>query len=313
MPSPRRRTTSSLSPGWQSHRIANKRRASARHSSLALDATASDVPQHPLPHPCRAHGSLAAPVHPRPACTNGTARSRSFFPVLSLPHPRLSFSRLRRARRLVLLLLVAPILTLLSDSRIQSDGRGETGTIGRADRDGGTTTLPSTLPSIRSLLSPPPRLLVDAARRSCSSLPRLYDSCLSLNPSWPTLQARFSCCFLSLCTRSLSRSLASVSVVLARRSLPAPPPPPCPVFARFLYTPYLPTKPKPSATTTIVVVTHTRPPGRRTDRAICCYHQLFASLRSRRGGRSLHRCAREGRVGVGGWALTGGGGAERGA
>lgn len=54
---PRRRTTSSLSPGWQSHRIANKRRASARHSSLALDATASDVPQHPLPHPCRAHGS----------------------------------------------------------------------------------------------------------------------------------------------------------------------------------------------------------------------------------------------------------------
>lgn len=41
------RCPSPLSPGWQSHRIANKRRASARHSSLALDATASDVP--PLP------------------------------------------------------------------------------------------------------------------------------------------------------------------------------------------------------------------------------------------------------------------------
>lgn len=52
---------------WQSHRIANKRRASARHSSLALDATASDVPPlppllrspHPSTHPSNA--PLASP------------------------------------------------------------------------------------------------------------------------------------------------------------------------------------------------------------------------------------------------------------
>lgn len=82
----------------------------------------------------------------------------------------------------------------------------------RTDRDGGreTTTLPSTLPSIRSLLSPPrhPPSTLPLPRRSTSSLPRLYGSCLPaclpVRPSTFPL-AYSSSLILSFLSPSLSR------------------------------------------------------------------------------------------------------------
>lgn len=110
------RCPSPLSPGWQSHRIANKRRASARHSSLALDATASDVP--PLPpllcpptslytpfdcsHPLPLHATLPIAAFLGPRCTRSSIFSFqpsplfAPFPPTPRPHLFLAFSFLRQ-------------------------------------------------------------------------------------------------------------------------------------------------------------------------------------------------------------------------
>lgn len=150
-----------------------------------------------------------------------------------------------------------------------------------------TTTLPSILPSIRSLLSPSPhplrryRVTLPLLFRG-STIPACLPACLPVpvpQPSpWPTLFKSDS-----PAAHPLSLSLSFVSPVC------------CPRFRLLLlYHPLLPVK-----TQTIDNHHHHHPshPHAATDRrtpysrAICCYHQLFASLRSRRGGeRSLSFC-----------------------
>jgi len=249
---PRRRTTSSLSPGWQSHRIANKRRASARHSSLALDATASDVPQHPLPLPIAEPTIAATPVRPPPLFR----LSLPLAPSLFLSSRDESSSSLQ----------FAPFYP----TRIQLDEGGETGTIGTTDRQ---RRRQRELPLFHLLCLPsglcchPLDIPFDAAAATAtaiaslfSSLSRFYDSCL---PAY--LLACLPACLLACL------SLDPPPGLLFELDSPFPPPLSylslLPPFSLGSLTLFLPSKPKPlpSATTTIIV-THTprQASGRRT-------------------------------------------------
>lgn len=197
--------------------------------------------------------------------------------------PRLPFSpSLFSVWRLIL--LVAPILTLLPDPiRIQLDREGETSTIGTTGRQRRQRRLllfhPLCLPS--GLCCHPLLTLLDAAASlylfssaALRFLPACLPACLCLSLNPPS----------GLLSSSLILSLLILSLFLFCVSCLLPPFSPASLI------------PPPSSHQTQTIDdhhqhhhhrSHPHATGRRTpySRAICCYHQLFASLRSRRGGR----------------------------